>query len=177
MKLVNQSVEYNMWDTNLKFFNFADILPSIDLNMNRKYGIRSEVADSNLKFRLQLINTLIGNVKGKTILDLGSGAKKSWDYTWFSETPEKERYYDPWLCRALHELGANTIGIDGGESPGEEFKYYQQNLRSSGKLLDSFDDNSIDLTCAFSLFDSPSLYGDGKELFNFFVKKLENKIK
>ncbi len=177
MKLVNQSLDYKIFDMDYHLIvNAKQILKSIDENMTRKYGVLSDTANGNLLHRIGIINHLLGDIRNKTILDLGCGAKDSWDYSIHSETSKNGRYYDPWLCRALHELGAKVTGIDGGRSTGEEFKFYEQNLMSSGKLLDSLKDDSVDLTCAFSLFDSPSLYG-GKELFHFFLERLDKKIK
>lgn len=174
MKIINQSLEFSRWNAQIpKHKKEAyNQLKGIEKTIVAKYG------KSDYSFRLFETGTilnLLGTLKGKTILDIGCGAERSWDYD-ASQFAMGRRMYDPWLCRSLHELGANVIGIDGGSSNNEEYRHIQQNLMSSGKLIDSFQNKSIDLACAFSLFDSPSM-GDGKGMFHFLIDRLEPKIK
>jgi len=109
--------------------------------------------------------------KGKTFLDLGCG----------SNTPELgDRVYEPWLCRALHHLGVNAIGIDLGELDGEQFTHHQTNLleRDSLRFLP---DNSVDVANARQLFTSP-LYlrhfmEDNVDLWEHLIPQLERIVK
>lgn len=98
---------------------------------------------------LQLLN---GDIKGKKILDLGCGSSL--------ETYEAKEFdpkmYEPWLCRALFDAGANPIGIDVGNLDFEMFEHYRVDLLSQNSL-DFFENNSIDLAHADLLYDSPTL--------------------
>ena len=125
--------------------------------------------------RLKLINLLLGDIKGKTILDIGCGAKQSWDYD-LCITGKDRRYYDPWLCRVLQFCGAKTFGIDGGESPDEKYTHIQGNIHNFTMLTERFPNHSLDLACAWSFFDSPSLTMN-QETFEVIVKRLEAKVK
>ena len=84
--------------------------------------------------------------------------------------------YEPWLCRALHKLKARVIGIDHGQSQGEEFEFHYDSLLRE-EALSFIEDSSVDLACAFRLFDSPSNYSEGNILFNKLLVNLERKLK
>jgi len=176
MQLVNQSVingesltrgDGTWWGLEGKFLDQAKIEFEEQLKQG---GMRATTY-------LAVIHSLIGDVRGKTILDIGCGAKNSWEYDSCSEDSREKRAYDPWLCRALHKLGANCYGIDGGDSPGEEYNHITGNLLVDlTELLGTFPDNSIDLACAWSFFDSDWLR-DSRELFEALVRRLEAKVK
>lgn len=175
MKFVNQNIDMPKWKSliHLDSRKASELERGVKEVVRRKYG---ESDYSRKLLELVPILHLLGDLEGKTILNLGCGAKESWDYDLGSGITRKKRMYEPWLCRELHELGAKVIGVDGGASQGEEFEFHQLNLMSSGNFLDSLPDSSIDLACAFSLFDSPSLHR-GRDLFEFFVRKLRTKVK
>ena len=86
------------------------------------------------------------------ILDLGCGAN--------GKTEESRKYkhgqYEPWLCRALHKLGKQVIGIDIGDLSEEKFPYIETSLLDPHSL-DSIRDNSIYIAHANMLFNSPEL--------------------
>ncbi|MBW2975812.1 hypothetical protein KY347_00030 [Candidatus Woesearchaeota archaeon] len=99
-----------------------------------------------------------GYVKGKTILDLGCGC----NYPAFeSEGGPWDSMYEPWLCRGLHLLGANPIGVDYDALSGEKFKHYEVDLTASDSLS-MIPDESVDLANARQLFSSVWLGRRGK---------------
>jgi hypothetical protein len=174
MKIINQRFEFPRYTTKEipEALEVYEKLKKIEKTITTKYG----PCDYSVKlFETTLLTHFLKSLEGKTIVDLGCGARQSWEYD-MSLMGREKRMYDPWLCRTLNEFGANVIGIDGGESPQEEYRHIQQNLMSSGKLIDSFPDKSIDLVCAFGLFDSPSLR-DGQGLFHFLIERFDRKVK
>ena len=114
-----------------------------------------------------------GDLKNKKILELGCGSKNSKD-DFFGKGN-----FEPWLLRALHEYGANPVGIDIAGLEGELFEGHSIDLSKKGSL-DLFQDNSFDIVCAYSFFDSPFLnyHCDGSgSIFNKLVPQLERIIK
>src|SRR3989344_3058045 len=90
-------------------------------------------------------------LKGKRILDIGCG----------STTPElNDRSFEPWLCRALHELGAHPVGVDIGEIDTEKFEHYQLDLSKPG-ALNLFPDKSFDGVNCRAFLDSPRFMRSG----------------
>lgn len=98
----------------------------------------------NLPYILAMFD---GNIEGKVILDLGCGSNNSRDGIVDS--------FEPWLCRALYELGASPIGIDLYIS-GEEFESHSLNLLDNPSF-DFLEDDSVDMVNACKFFDSPAL--------------------
>lgn len=101
------------------------------------------------------------NVKGKRILDLGCGSNYgSFDSDVFnklaSEKGEVGRTFEPWLCRALLELGADPVGIDIGNLEDEKFENYQIDLSKKG-ALDFLPSKSFDGISMRVFLDSPQL--------------------
>lgn len=133
-----------------KYFEFHKIYKNIDKILKEKYGA-NELIDEKL-FEIYKI----GNLEKKTILDLGCGSINS------NDSFLSVRDFEPWLGRALHEMKINYIGIDKNETK-EEFTTYKKDL-SFPNSLDFIEDNSIDIICAYSFFDSPSLYNEQKTL-------------
>jgi len=148
---------------------------AIEKRLTKKYGKIEETPCLNAQIKLAILMHNLGDLRGKTILDIGCGAKNSWDYGG-TELAKLERLYDPWLCRVTRELGAMVTGIDGGSSPDEEYIHLETNMLQFEEALKRFKENSIDLACAWSFFDSPSL-ADGRSMFKRVVKSLERKIK
>lgn len=124
------------------------------------------------------------NVKGKRILDLGCGSvlptymKKggaeyynSVDYERVADnfnsagnsitvagkfTSPPGRLFEPWLCRALLELGAQPVGVDVGPLKGEEFEHYRLDLTQTD-ALSFLPDKSFDAINMRLLLSSPQL--------------------
>jgi hypothetical protein len=95
-----------------------------------------------------------GDLKGKRILDLGCGNNSHNDDLLGDMT---NRMFEPWLCRALNESGANPVGVDIGNLDMEEFEHHQVNLLKK-ECLHFLKDNSIDIANAHLLFDSYFLH-------------------
>jgi hypothetical protein len=134
-----------------------------------KYGEESSIG--GVISRATYFYVLLGGLEGRKILDLGCGSVNSRD-------TGKNRVFEPWLCRLLHASGARVVGVDWAEQVNEEFESYQINLVEDSSLK-IFSNSGFDLTCAFSLFDSPSLcrmYSESscKELFNSISSQLED---
>ena len=70
----------------------------------------------------------INELPGKRILDLGAG---STSYSGDSATP---REYEPWLSRALYELGAQPVAVDIGDLSQEKFEHHKVDLSKPGAL-------------------------------------------
>jgi hypothetical protein len=177
MKLVKFDYEFDrgfkiptgaFWEATKKY-------REIETTLTSKYGPIGSSPSCNMILKLAVLINTMGNLKDKTILDIGCGAKNSWDYG-ATDFAEQERFYDPWLCRAAHELGAKVFGIDGASSPNEEYTHIQENLLNFGEIMNRFQDHSIDLACAWSFFDSPNLC-NGKSMFRQVLKGLERKVK
>jgi hypothetical protein len=94
--------------------------------------------------------------KGKTIVDLGCGSNgNSQDYH-DAISRDCRGQYEPWLCRAFHELGVKAIGIDVGNLEGEEFEHHSLDLAKKGSL-DIIPSKSVDLVTAIGFFPSTEL--------------------
>jgi hypothetical protein len=89
-----------------------------------------------------ILQELRGNVRGKTILDLGSGSTFGG--------------YKPWLCRILYHMGANPIAVDLGKFRNEPFIAYSADL-SQPNALRMIPDNSVDLANAKMFFTCSDL--------------------
>ena len=106
-----------------------------------------------------VLAALSNNLDDATILDLGCGHNLSEEER---TNPNIGRQQEPWLCRALHDLGAKVIGIDYGNLDGELFEHYQTDLLRQG-LPSEISDNFIDLANAYNLFSSFRIkYIEGK---------------
>ena len=126
-----------------------------DLNKKLKKLYRGE--ESCLSRYLSRVFTVI-DPKEKTVLDLGCGCVDSPDSITsrlLGMDGYMRRQFEPWLLRALHEYGANCIGIDYGDLSAERFKGYSRDLTDLDSLK-MLPDRSVDLACAFMLFDSPT---------------------
>jgi hypothetical protein len=109
-------------------------------------GISQRIISSQLKYILEVLE----DTEGKKILVLGCGSSYPENYSC------DRREFEPWLCRAIHYLGIDVIGVDIRTLEGEQFEHYRADLSKTGSL--SFlGDHSIDLACEYKLFDSPTL--------------------
>ena len=134
--------------------------------------------------RIQNVFGSLENVRDKKILDLGGGARIDKETLEIMEKIEeidrdknpleykrlenilieKGKYdvatsdgeFEPWLSRALLELGAHPVVVDIGDNEGEEFEHYQRNLLESG-ALDFLADKSFDGVIMSLLLNSPQL--------------------
>jgi hypothetical protein len=116
---------------------------------------------------------LSGEYKGKVILDLGCG----------STTPQLEgsdffndRYFEPWMCRALHHLGAIPVGVDMGKLAGEQFQYFRVDLTKPDSLS-CLNGIQVPVANARLLFSSSVLkmmQADPSEMRRNIVRQLEH---
>ncbi len=120
------------------------------------------------------------DLEDKSILDLGCGS------TGGSIDSTLSGGWEPWLCRALRELGAKPIGIDAGNLAAEEFEHYSLDLLQP-RSLSFLPDHSIDIAVAFNLFNSPHLkiknrknrgtHHIGRLLYEHLTRQLERIVK
>lgn len=151
--------------TGKESFSGADLMlrsHKIIEDLNKKYSTQDFY---DIKRKLMRILRL-GEVKGKSILDLGCGSVNSRDEC------------EPYFSRALHEMGAKVIGIDLYDLSKEKFKGYNVDL-SMPNSLDFLKDNSVDIACADAFFDSPTLRRviSGEEVFKILIPQLERIVK
>lgn len=177
MKFVNYNCDFDHGFTfpDEAIRKAGEVCRKLEPTLTEKYGKISSTPLNNMQFKLAVLTNTLGELRGKTILDIGCGAKNSWDYR-IGGPVNTERYYDPWLCRATHELGATVFGIDGASSPNEEYTHIQENMLHFEEIMKRFKDYSIDLACAWNFFDSPSLINK-KTMFKQVVRGLERKVK
>lgn len=148
----------------------SDEIIDIYFQINKKLESIYEVS------RLQMFKFCsifqFGDPKNKKILELGCGSNNSKDN--FTHL----RNFEPWLLRALKEYGAKPIGIDIGGLEDELFEGYSIDLIND-RALDLFPNNSFDIVCAYSFFDSPFLghHHNPKIIFNKLIPQLERIIK
>lgn len=110
-----------------------------------------------------------GDIKNKTILDLGCGSI-------YSRLEWGDRIFEPWLSRALHDEGAKVIGVDLSGLDLEKFKHYYADLTEPDSLY-FLKTHSVDLACAFSLFDCQKGKNKNMNLFYHLIPQLERIIK
>ena len=100
------------------------------------------------KYLIPILHVM-GDVKGKTILDLGCGSKRSAESSSFFGSG-----WEPWGCRALQLLGADVIGVDIASNKDETFRWIEADLTQPTSLQE-IADQSVDLAYESMLFDSP----------------------
>lgn len=152
--------------------NYGDIASV----MNTKYGCSANTdLGAEYVYRLSECIGIIPNDTTKTlynrdinidklrqliIVDFGCGAVRP------IGTPEGTAKFEPWLCRALHLLGVNVIGVDSEKSAEEwDFRHADITYVKAPEEL-KLQANSIDVVNANALFDdgysgnspSPSLF-------------------
>ncbi|HKL23172.1 MAG TPA: hypothetical protein VJ895_00305 [Candidatus Nanoarchaeia archaeon] len=153
-----------------------DPLRENDLENYLRYNLENEKLQEKLKesygetelfFHYNNLNKIreVTNVKNKKIIDLGCGSMQESDgFT-----------YKPWISRSLYELNSKVIGIDINDNSKEKFENYKLDLTKKDSI-NFFEENSIDLACAFSFFDAPSLKNP-PETFKNLIQQLEKIVK
>jgi SAM-dependent methyltransferase len=182
----------------MKILNYEDIKPRENIEelflevtgngqlykrLEEKYGegVNTDTIHEQLR---RLINIYGADFKQKSILDLGCGSTGgTYDFDMTKqdsfEHPSFTRTFEPWFCRALHELDVECLGVDYGNLTQEQFKKLDYTDLLDPSALDSIQDNSIDLANARLLFNSPQLEmmnGEGK-LKEVLLPQLERIVK
>lgn len=187
MRIIDRPAIYK-FDKKLIEFLEKNVSEEFVRTLVREYGVFPEKEYENhrdgnfygwlgTKLRGQLApfyDFLGENIQNKRILDLGCGSHRG---TYESRNWDPP-IWEPWLCRALTKLGANPIGVDIGDLSEERFEHYQINLLSENSL-NIIPDNSIDITNAELLYDSPTLQEmpGGRNLRDLLIPQLERVIK
>ncbi len=174
--------------------NLFDVTQRITLS-DDEYGLASKMFKNSIKalepyftadpmrrrearFSLRaMINSLVvvssDGLEDKTLLDLGCG---------YLHSQGMSGQFEPWLCRALYELGYGAIGIDSCDAVELElFDSHCLDLMKDDALA-FLEDNSIDIAHARNLFDAPGLknkYGvqAGQALYDKLLPQLERVVK
>lgn len=120
------------------------------------YDINQENWESTYRQLKALV--LLGGIssleelKKTTVLDLGCGQVSGID-----SYGVKDTRFEPWLCRALHLLGAKAIGVDIGKLTAEGFEHHRRDLLDI-EPLEGIADSSIDLVYTCDFFNSPFIH-------------------
>jgi hypothetical protein len=120
--------------------------------LGRKIAAQPEVGAIIAQFitRLQRAFGLLGDVRGKRILDIACGSNSSRSPV----TGRRTTQFEPWMCRLLQELGAQPVGVDMGDLEGETFEHLRVDLGIPG-ALDHLPSASFDAVQDSRLFGSP----------------------
>ena len=100
--------------------------------------------------RLQRAYRLLGDVRGRRILDIACGSNLSRSPL----TGRRTAQFEPWMCRLLEELGAQPVGVDVGDLEGETFEHLRLDVGLPG-ALDGLQTASFDAVQDSRLFGSP----------------------
>lgn len=116
-----------------------------------------------------------GQTEEMVILDLGAGSTGgSMDIDGSPSNQGQLSIWNPWLCRALHELGAEVIGIDSGElSDFEPYEHYGNiDIMTTDlpKLLKRKDIDIIHSHALISSYHMQHKHGSGHNFFNFYKR-------
>lgn len=135
--------------------------------MNRKMTDEPGVEAIVEQMFARLANTYgrISDIQNKRILDIacGSNTSKAPASLYFrtlggrSFENTSQGYtalFEPWFCRIVLELGANSVGVDMGDLENEHFEHYRVDLGEQG-ALDFLPDHSCDAVQDSRLFGSP----------------------
>ena len=154
--------------------NARKILDEIKSIFLKKYfdGDMQKYSDAEMSLTRQIypLIALMPNLKDKTFLDLGCGsASTEAKFSYLNH-----RMYEPWLCRALCEIGAKSIGVDINSNDGEKFENYIVDFYEPNSLS-KIKDNSVDIANAGAIFNLP---GFDEEKFNRnLIPQLERIVK
>ena len=99
------------------------------------------------------------DLRGQRVLDIACGSSESRMPPKLNEPVPFEKLhvtpeFQPWLCRLLHHLGADAVGVDIGNNDREVFTHYQLDLGVLG-VLDFLPSDSFDAVHDDRLFGSP----------------------
>lgn len=121
-------------------FSPASTFEDLDARMRRKYkiNISVNVLRNSQYMRLEALFGSIFYLRNARVLDLGCGSAHSRDHN------PGDRTFEPWICRILHEVGAQVHGVDVLSNEGEEFEHHRLDLLQLD-VLERFPANSFDV--------------------------------
>jgi len=136
--------------------------------LTRKIAREPEVEDVAVQMceRLAASFQPLALVRGKRILDIACGSNSSrapaniripTPFGAFELRRARKGFaarFEPWMCRILHALGADAVGVDRGDLQGEAFEHHAVDLATIG-ALDFLPDASFDAIQDSRLFGSP----------------------
>jgi len=146
--------------------------------LTRKYGqaehLFRDIFQLPSRYFADILTITNGNLRNKRILDLGCGSVDSPDAPYGDK--RKERMFEPWLCRGLHELGTQVLGVDLGNLSGEEFLGRSLDLRRPD-VLRFIQPHSVELITAFQFFSSPVIRSYRKEIWEQLLPEINTLLK
>ncbi len=132
---------------------FETLIAEGHQKMRQHYGPTHK---KNWQQELEDLFRIENDLRRKKVLVLGCGSNGGTEeHREYHSSGDKEMY-QPWLCRVLHQLAIEVIGVDIGDLDGELFQHYQHDLLSKNALA-MVPDHSIDLAYSRLLFSSPEL--------------------
>lgn len=137
-------------------------------DLNKKMAREPGVEEIVIQMFGRLANSYktLSDILGKKILDIACGSNTSKaPASLYIDTPfgaktigrASQGYtaqFEPWFCRILFELGANSVGVDFGDLDREVFTHHRVDLGKIG-ALDFLPDRSFDAVQDSRLFGSP----------------------
>ena len=110
-------------------------------------------------YNLEAVLDVIGNPRGRRILEIGCGAIPS-DC---KDSPGSGEY-DLWLCKTLYALGANIAGIDICNMGTQDFETQRLNVLNG--FAPVFEPGSFDASFTSKFWHSPTLYSSSYYVHN-----------
>jgi hypothetical protein len=95
------------------------------------------------------------NVRNARILDIGCGSDSCYEARLLRQT-DLRNTHQPWLCRAIHQLGGIAVGVDCGLNQDEPFTIHTIDVTDS-KALAFLSDHSFNAINMRLLLSSPDL--------------------
>jgi len=151
-----------------------------EIELGRKTALRygKELVEEQwykIQQQLYVLMGCVGKLKDKNVLDLGCGCNYS--FVFDGDRDRAGETYSPWLCRALHEIGARAIGVDNGSLEGELFEHHEGVNLAIPNSLGFIPDYSIDIANARLLFSSPEVFGNSEKLKQELLLQMERIVK
>ena len=114
------------------------LLGSAIAALAERYGLATKVAREpelagileEFIGRLQRAFGSLAGVRGKRILDIGSGSNSSRSPV----TGKRTAQFEPWFSRLVLELGGEPVALDAGDLAGETFIHHRVDLGKPGAL-------------------------------------------
>lgn len=110
--------------------------------------LRGDIGCS-LSRTLKPLMCYLEDLSDKRVLDLGCGSVYA--SLPFRGSPKYDTVcYEPWLCRYLHHIGADVVGVDATDNSSEKFESHIGNIMNPS-TWELFEDNQFDIVTMFSV--------------------------